>query len=441
MSENLDETAKSAPAPARVRFTLASRKFWLVIGLLALFAATAQFIGPAKIPVGAASITLLPMMWGLLLGGVLSGQRIRPLGTDLQHAVGAVLSLLLLVLVARFSFTIGPNIGLLLQAGPALLLQEVGHLFGTIVLALPLAVLLRMGPATIGATFSIDREPAFSMVSTRYGSNSPQYQGVLSMYIFGSVFGAALVSVIASLTASLGVFDPLALAMGSGMGSSSMMAAGAASVASVHPELNDQILAVAATANVLTGVLGVYVGIFIGLPLAERAYRLLTRRTRQEAPPQRSLAVKAGAHIVVTLHTTLPVSFGVGVLVAAIAEGGLSWSIIGGYLVITALVGISLAVCRLARGKFTPLLVILTLGAAVSSPVSPIAGVLADLVNSVELLSITTAVLTAAGLSLGKDLPALRSISWRIVPVGIVAIAASYLLSVVIAEFALGLWG
>ncbi len=47
--------------------------------------------------------------------------------------------------------------------------------------------------------------------------------------------------------------------------------------------------------------------------------------------------------------------------------------------------------------------------------------------------------LTAAGLSLGKDLAKLRSIGWKIVPVGIVAIVASYLLSVVIAQFALGM--
>ena len=38
-------------------------------------------------------------------------------------------------------------------------------MFGSILLALPLAVLLRMGPATVGATFSIDREPSFAMVT------------------------------------------------------------------------------------------------------------------------------------------------------------------------------------------------------------------------------------------------------------------------------------
>ena len=44
--------------------------------------------------------------------------------------------------------------------------------FGSLLLALPLAVLLRMGPATVGATFSIDREPSFAMVTSRFGADS-----------------------------------------------------------------------------------------------------------------------------------------------------------------------------------------------------------------------------------------------------------------------------
>lgn len=48
--------------------------------------------------------------------------------------------------------------------------------------------------------------------------------------------------------------------------------------------------------------------------------------------------------------------------------------------------------------------------------------------------------LTIAGLSLGKDLPLLRSIGWKIVPVGIVALVASFVLSAIVAEVALGFW-
>src|SRR3546814_6909006 len=52
--------------------------------------------------------------------------------------------------------------------------------------ALPISVLLRMGKATVGATFSLDREPSFAMVSEKYGPDSDQYRGVLAMYVFGT---------------------------------------------------------------------------------------------------------------------------------------------------------------------------------------------------------------------------------------------------------------
>lgn len=166
------------------------------------------------------------------------------------------------------------------DVGPALLLQEVGHLFGTIAIALPLAVLLRMGPATVGATFSIDRESAFAMVSERYGMDSLQYRGVLSMYAFGTLFGTIIISAVASVMVALDVYDPRALAMGSGVGSGSMMAAASGAVAEAHPELADQVLALAATSNIITSLLGVYVGMYVALPLADRYYRFLTRNKK-----------------------------------------------------------------------------------------------------------------------------------------------------------------
>ena len=60
--------------------------------------------------------------------------------------------------------------------------------------------------------------------------------------------------------------------------------------------------------------------------------------------------------------------------------------------------------------------------------------------TSVNFLSIATVVLVCAGLSLGKDIPLLKNIGWKIIPVGLVAITASFVLATVIAEFTLGFW-
>ena len=157
------EAADAAPPPTRpqreIAVSFSSPGLWVLIVLMVVVAAIAQLIGPFVFPVGNASILMLPMIWALLLGALISGQRIKPLPIDLQHVANALVNVAVLILCARLSFAMGPQLPALLAAGPALLLQELGNVFGAILLALPLAVALRMGPATVGATFSIDRSP------------------------------------------------------------------------------------------------------------------------------------------------------------------------------------------------------------------------------------------------------------------------------------------
>lgn len=436
-----------------VTLTLRSPKLWVLIALIIGIAAGAQAIGPVIIPLGAAAVTLLPMIWGLIAGTAISGQKLKPMPADLQRAATVIMGLAVLILCARLSFTIGPNIPLLLEAGPALLLQEVGHLFGTIALALPLAVLLRMGPATVGATFSIDRESSFAMVSERYGSDTPQYRGVLSMYVFGTIFGAVIVSLIASLCVSMGIFDPIALAMGSGVGSGSMMAAAAGVIVAAHPEMQDQVLAVAATSNLITGVLGLYVGVWISLPLADKIYKLLTRNRDAQLPGTEKLdehvlaATRATAaalletpKIKVGLGSSLAIIGAAGVIVTMIAVKGFQWEMIATYALLSLLTVLGVTAARITKGKVPAIIVVITTGALATSPISPVAMWIVEASAGVDFLSVITVMLTIAGLSLGKDLPMLKSIGWKIIPVGTVAIIASFLLATVIAEFALGLW-
>ncbi|MFT4229162.1 MAG: DUF3100 domain-containing protein [Microbacterium sp.] len=447
----------------RRQLDLRTPQMWILIAFALVLAVGAQLIGPLVIPIGVASVTLLPMIWGLLAGAIISGQKVKPFPLDLQHAATTLMGVGVLVLGTRLSFEIGPQIPVVIQAGPALFLQELGHLFGTLVLALPLAVLLKMGPATIGATFSIDRETSFAMVSERYGPDSPQYRGVLSMYVFGTIFGALLVSLIASLTSSLGIFDPRALAMGAGVGSGSMMAAAASAVVANHPELQDQVLALAATSNLITGILGLYVGVWVALPLAEKFYRFLTRD--KDGAAARSLpsgavaaAEASGADVEpnttqvkvaqlighspvsVPLWTTIPVLAIIGIALSTVAAKSFSPLMILGYAIIFAIVVLSIVLSKVSRGRIPGIVTVMTLGILSTAPISPIAEWTLEAVHSVDFLTITTMVLTLAGLSLGKDLPMLRSIGWKIIPVGIVAVAASFILSAVVAEFALGLW-
>ena len=446
-----------------VTMTLRDKRLWAVTGLVVVVACIAELIGQVEIPFGATvSMTLLPMIWAILMGGFISGNPWKSMPVPWQEAAGILMNMSVLILGARLSFNIGPNIPTLLDAGPALLLQEVGHLFGTLILALPLAVALKMGPATIGATFSIDREPSFAMVAERYGSKSPQYQGVLSMYVFGTVFGAIIISLVTSITMGFGLLDPLALAMGSGVGSGSMMAAAAAVISQGHPEVSGQVLAMAATSNLITTVLGLYVGIWVALPAADWLYKKLSgdkdltygvpkENLAQTNDPdaEAKVAKLLGSSVKIPTWLTVAIIFVAGIIVTVVShvrspeEPGaeLNWgATMAGWAIMLALTVGSQWLGRLTKGKIPAIAIVMTLGAYLSSQWFPWADQLNTAVGSTSLVAIITLILTMAGLSLGKDLPMLKTIGWKIIPVGIVAVIASFLCAAVIAEFALGFW-
>ncbi|WP_335938727.1 DUF3100 domain-containing protein [Streptomyces sp. PTD5-9] len=435
----------------------------LPIAALALvIALVVQAVGQLDIDLGVGSVIVFPMVWGLILGLLVSVQKVRPLGIRLQKAASALVGVAVMLLVARLAFNIGPSLPTLVKAGPALLLQEIGHLLGTVAVALPVAVALRLGRATVGATFSLDREPSFAMVSEKYGPDSDQYRGVLAMYVFGTMFGAVFITLLTSLVANWNIFDPLALAMGAGVGSGSMMAASSASIVAAYPGHEEAILGMAAVSNLITTILGVYVGIYVALPLADRFYRFLTRRQDARTPETttpdtarapdgpaadaaanrafREDVAAASGEIRIPLWLSLGVLTVLGLGTASVAAGTIGWDIVGGYAVLLGLVLLGLLLAKVSR-KVSAIVWITTVGAYVSSPWFFASDGLNRLVGSVDFLSIATIMLTLAGLSLGKDLPLLRRIGWKIIPVGLVAITASFLLSVVIAEFTLGAWG
>jgi hypothetical protein len=72
--------------------------------------------------------------------------------------------------------------------------------------------------------------------------------------------------------------------MACGIGSASMMTACSASLATaVESVPRDQILSFAATSNLLTGITGLYVVLFIGLPLINFLYGALAPRIQGKA--------------------------------------------------------------------------------------------------------------------------------------------------------------
>src|SRR5260221_11167760 len=97
---------------------------------------------------------------------------------------------------------------------------------------------------------------------------SAEGRGVLAEYITGPLFGAIFIALLAGLITSLNIFHPLALAMGAGVGSGSMMAAASGAIAGQQkPEGAKGGATFAAAGKLITTPIGPYFTRFLFLPL------------------------------------------------------------------------------------------------------------------------------------------------------------------------------
>ncbi|MGL5513331.1 MAG: DUF3100 domain-containing protein [Sporomusa sp.] len=222
-------------------------------------------------------IILLPLLHAMVLGGVVSYPKFNILSIKQMEAAAGILPIAMMLLIVKIGLDIGPNLSLLFNSKGALLFQEIGHFFGTVLLGLPIAVFLNMGREAIGATYSVAREPNIAIIAEKYGLDSPEGRGVMAMYICGTLFGAAWLAILTGVVAKLGILHPYALAMGSGVGSGSMMAASVGSIIAAYPDMEQQIRAYAGAANLMSSILGIYVCLFFSLPLANKMYDLLNK--------------------------------------------------------------------------------------------------------------------------------------------------------------------
>lgn len=250
----------------------------LFLTVLAIVIIT-ELIGTKKINVGIATIVLLPMLYAVIIGVMVTPDVLGKSISTLKNVInseeialaGSLVTIALLPLGVKYGLLVGPNIVKVIQAGPALLLQELGNL-GTIFIGLPIALALGLRREAIGATVSICREPTLGIIAERYGIDSPEGTGVLATYLVGTVLGTVFYALLGSI-ATLTKLHPYALAMACGMGSASMMTASAGALSATVPGMSDTILAYAATSNMLTGIDGVYAEVFLALPVINWLYK------------------------------------------------------------------------------------------------------------------------------------------------------------------------
>lgn len=250
-------------------------KDWRLHVLVLAIVFVTELIGQHSIPVGVGIILLLPMLYAVIIGIAVY---FTPLVTKKQSENAETLVYITLtLLIAKFGVQAGPALPQLIAAGPALVLQEIGNL-GTIFVALPIAVLLGLKRESVGMTHSIGREPNLALITDKFGLSSPEGRGVMSMYIFGTVFGSIFLGLASGILATALPLHPYSFAMATGVGSGSMTAASLGPLVAAFPDMADTITAFSGASNLLTSVTGLYASIFIGLPLTEKLYNVLSKR-------------------------------------------------------------------------------------------------------------------------------------------------------------------
>ena len=242
--------------------------------LALLFILIADSIGQIQIPLGPGQFILFPIFYALIMG-VLSGPQVTKIvKTKEVKAASKLVIVAICPFIAKLGINAGASLETVVSAGPALLLQEFGNL-GTILLAMPLAILLGLKREAVGATHSINRESNLALITDVYGPDSPEARGSLSIYVVGGMIGTIYFGFMVSV---LNIFHPYALGMASGVGAGILMASAVASLTAIYPTMADQISALASASETISGIDGIYMALLIGLPLCNVLYNFLEPR-------------------------------------------------------------------------------------------------------------------------------------------------------------------
>lgn len=245
-----------------------------------------ELIGEYTVSIGPVSLVLFPMLYAVVIGIIITpdllGKKIKALknvvGEKEINLASELVGIALVILGIKYGSTVGPNLSKIIQAGPAFLAQEFGHILAPII-ALPLALFFGFKREAVGACSSISRETSLGVISEKYGINSPEGSGVLGTYLMGTVLGTIYFSILGSVSIYTGL-HPLALGMATGVGSGSMMTAASAALTKVpqiasDPALVETVLSYGATSNMMSSLTGLVFLVFITLPFTNKLYDIL----------------------------------------------------------------------------------------------------------------------------------------------------------------------
>ena len=396
------------------------------------------------------SILLLPLIYALILGLVLYlAEPIKFVGTRQSKVAEGAMILFIGVLITKLAISSGQAISSIFQVGPALILQQIGNL-GTL-LALPLALIFGFRREVIGMTSSIGREPNLGVIIDKYGFKSPETRGVLAVFVIGSILGTPFISFLSSISASLIPMHPYAYAMASGVGSASMNAAALAPLMHMFPSMATDLEAFAGCSNLLSFCFGIYMCIFVSIPLAEKMYSwlspLIGHDCEETIDDEYAIdGVKHDKYATTDEMTRGKLERWVAFLLIfsfIVAVGnyiGFGSSFIDsfiGMVIISIITIIGMALERIVPYDIPSIIYISLIGIFVAIPGVPTADFIVHFVSQIDLATICTAFLAYVGIAIGNDWEEFKKIGIKGIIITLVVISGTYLCSAAIAHFTL----
>ncbi len=95
--------------------------------------------------------------------------------------------------------------------------------------------------------------------------------------------------------------------------------------------------------------------------------------------------------------------------------------VIGGMAIIVGVVVAGWGLYLLSARKLPAVIWVSLIGMALTYPATPFSAEIAAMTGKINFLALATPILTFAGLSIAKDIPAFRQLGWRIVVVSFAA--------------------
>ena len=410
------------------------------------------FIGVREIKItDNVSFLLLPITYSIVLGMIIYlSKHFKWVGDEEAKIAEGIMAILLGVIISKLAISSGESIYMIFNVGPALILQLFGDTFT--IIALPIALLLGFRREAIGMTSSICRDPNVAIIIDKYGITSPEARGVLFIYILGPIIGTLYMSFLASLCVSLLPMHPYAYAMASGVGSASMNAAGLVPLVNLYPAMATQLEAFAGCSNVLSSAFGIYMFIFLALPITEKLYSWLspvlckshaiefndgTIQDEDDAVNPFGLKMD-NIRKIVAVFLVFSVIVAIGNVFSVHAP--FADSLIG-MLIIVAITFIGLCIGEVIPFHIPSIIIICLIGMFFAIPGVLTADFVTHYASQVDLTTICAAFLAYVGIALGKDWEKFKKIGWRGILITLIVITGTYLGSAIIAHLILLLSG